>query len=459
MIPTTLRDIATVVGGSLAGGADPDAVVGGAVSLDSRSMVPGGLYVALVGERVDGHDFAEEAVLSGGAVAVLASKVVSVPSIIVEDPVVALGLLARSVVDRLPDLTIVGITGSSGKTSTKDLLAAVLRASLNVVAPLGSMNNEIGLPLTLLRADAATDVIVAEMGARGVGHIATLTAIAPPRIGVILNIGTAHLGEFGDLAGVALAKGELVESLPAADAGGVAVLNADDAFARAMAVRTSARVVLAGRSADADVRASDVTLLDGARPAFTVTTAEGTARVELSYVGEHHVANAVAAAAVARELGLDLAAIARGLSDATPSSPSRMAVVDRADGVTVIDDAYNASPDSVRAALHALVGLAAGRRTWAVLGEMRELGEASEREHEAIGKLASSLNVDRVVVVGDGAKPILVGTQGVWVPDIAEAVALLTDELRPGDVVLVKASHSIGLERVAEALLSDGARS
>jgi UDP-N-acetylmuramoyl-tripeptide--D-alanyl-D-alanine ligase len=468
MIPTTLRQVADAVDGTLHDGADSAALVTGLVSVDSRSVEPGGLFVAVVGERVDGHDYAAAAVHEGGATAALGARRVGAPCVVVADPVVALGLLARSVLDRTPGCTVVGITGSAGKTSAKDLLASVLSSAMPTVASVGNNNNEIGLPLTVLRLTEESRVLVAELGSRGLGHISALTRIAPPRIGVVLNVGSAHLGEYGSVEVTAQAKGELVEALPPAAEGGIAVLNADDPRVRAMASRTSARVVLAGRAADADVRAEHVRLLAGAHPAFTLTTPEGSAPVALGYVGEHHVANALAAAAVGRELGLTVEAVAAALSLASPRSRWRMEVVERGDGVTVINDTYNASPDSVRAALRALVGLAGGRRTWAVLGEMLELGDARIEEHDAIGRLVGRLDVDRLVVVGEDARPIDTGAnrERAWaeppvvVPDADSAVALLERELRGHDVVLVKASRSIGLERVVAALLSDqGVRS
>ena len=455
MIPTRLADVARAVGGTLDAVPDPEAVVTGEVSVDSREVGPGGLFVAIPGTRHDGHDFAVDAVRRSGAAAVLAHYPVGVPAVIVPDTVVALGHLARAVVGRSPDLVVVGITGSAGKTSTKDLLASTLAPAMPTVAARGNNNNEIGLPLTVLRVSEETRALVAEMGARGIGHIRALTEIAPPRIGAVLNVGSAHLGEFASVEGIALAKGELVEALPA---DGVAVLNADDPRVRAMAARTAARVVLVGRADGADVRATDIRLLAGARPAFTLLTPEGVAPVELAYVGAHQVGNALAAAAVARELGMDVAAVAAALSAARPASRWRMEVRERADGVTVVNDAYNASPDSMRAALDALAALGADRRTWAVLGEMLELGESSEVEHSDVGRHAAKLGIDRLVVVGDDAAAIVRGAgSGEVVPDVDAAVALLDAQVRPGDVVLVKASRSIGLERVVAALLAEAA--
>ncbi|NUU19939.1 MAG: UDP-N-acetylmuramoyl-tripeptide--D-alanyl-D-alanine ligase [Streptomycetaceae bacterium] len=460
MIATTLADAAKAVGGRLAGGADPETPITGEVVVDSRKVTPGALFVAVVGERADGHDFAAAA-MRDGAVAVLGTRETGTPAIVVDDVVEALGRLARSVTDRLPDTAVVALTGSSGKTSTKDLIAQVLAHAGSTIAPPGSFNNEIGLPLTALSADLTTRHLVLEMGARGVGHIAYLCDITPPRVGVVLNVGTAHLGEFGDRATIAQAKGELVEALPA---DGLAVLNADDPLVRAMAERTRARVVFFGESTSADIRAEDVRLDDAGRASFTLRTPEGDAPVILRLYGEHHVANALACAAVAREVGMGVAQVAAALGEAGAVSRWRMEVTERADGVTVVNDAYNANPDSMRAALKALAAMAHGRRTWAVLGEMRELGDASLAEHDAVGRLAVRLNISRLVAVGGREAAwmdIAAKNEGSWgeesvlVPDTQAAVDLLRSELCAGDIVLVKASRGAALERIALALLSD----
>ncbi len=455
MIPLSLAEIAQITGGRLAG--SPDIEVTGAVEFDSRKVGPGGLFVAIAGERVDGHDFARAA-LDAGAVALLATREVDAPAVLVDDPLIALAKLARAVADRLPELTIVGVTGSSGKTSTKDLIAHVLRRLGETVAPPGSFNNELGHPYTVLRADAGTRYLVLEKGARGLGHVQWLTDVAPPRIGVVLNVGTAHVGEFGGLDVTAKAKGELVEALPA---DGLAVLNADDPRVRAMRERSVARVVLVGLADDADVRAESVDLDPAGRASFTLVTPGGSTKVQLGIHGEHQVGNALAAAAVALELGMPPEDVAAALGDFRPASRHRMEVTERADGVTVIDDAYNANPDSVRVALKALKAMSAGRRSWAVLGQMNELGEQSRAEHDAIGRLVVRLDVDRLVVIGEVAAPIHAGAvlEGSWgeesvhVPDTDAATRLLREQLRPGDVVLVKASRSAQLERITEALL------
>lgn len=458
MIPLTLAEIAEAVGGTL-DGADPAATVTAAVVIDSRLVEPGGLFVARVGEAQDGHDYAGAAV-EAGATAVLAQRPVGVPAIVVDDSERAFGLLARAVVDRLPKLTVVGVTGSSGKTSTKDLLAQVLEPLGPLVAPPGSFNTEVGVPLTVLRADESTRTLVVEMGARGVGHIAYLCGIAPPTIGVVLNVGSAHLGEFGDRDTTARAKAELVEALPAH---GTAVLNGDDQLVRAMAEKTEATVLMVGESVHADIRAEDVSLDDHGRPAFELVTPEGRAPVRLTLVGEHHVGNALAAAGAAHALGMSAADIAARLEQAQARSRWRMEVTERADGVTVVNDAYNANPESMRAALKALAALGRGRRTWAVLGQMLELGDSSTAEHDALGRLAVRLDVSRLVAVGEGARPIQLGAahegswgdEASWVPDADAALARLRAELRSGDVVLIKASRATGLERLAEALVGE----
>ncbi|MFF0116681.1 UDP-N-acetylmuramoyl-tripeptide--D-alanyl-D-alanine ligase [Streptomyces prasinus] len=460
MIALSLAEIAEVVGGQTYDIPDPSVPVTGPVVRDSREVVPGGLFVAFAGERVDGHDFAA-AVVEAGAVAVLASRPVGVPAIVVEDVQNALGALARHVVRRL-GATLVALTGSAGKTSTKDLIAQVLRRKAPTVFTPGSLNNEIGLPLTALTATEETRFLVLEMGARGIGHIRYLAGLTPPRIGLVLNVGTAHIGEFGGREQIALAKGELVEALPE---DGTAVLNADDPLVRAMASRTKAKVLLFGESDEADVRAENVRLTDSGQPSFRLHTPSGASDVTMRLYGEHHVSNALAAAAVAHELGMSADEIALALSEAGSLSRWRMEVTERPDGVTVVNDAYNANPESMRAALRALAAMGKGRRTWAVLGKMAELGDEALAEHDAVGRLAVRLNVSKLVAVGGREAAWLQlgaynegswGEESVHVSDAQAAVDLLRSELRQGDVVLVKASRSVGLESVAQALLATG---
>ena len=471
MIALSLAEIARIVGGKPQDIPDTSVTVTGPVVVDSRAVQKGGLFAAFAGEHVDGHDYAAQAV-AAGAVAVLATRPVGVPALVVDDVQTALGALARAVVRRL-GATVVALTGSVGKTSTKDLIAQVLQAHAPTVWTPGSLNNEIGLPLTALTATEDTRYLVLEMGARGLGHIRYLTDLTPPRIGLVLNVGTAHLGEFGGRAQIAQAKGELVEALPPADAGGIAVLNADDPLVRAMAARTKARVVLfsavdePGETGEAVVRAENVRLTATGQPAFRLHTPSGCSDVTLRLYGEHHVSNALAAAAVAHELGMSVSEIAQALSGAGTLSRWRMEVTERPDGVTVVNDAYNANPESMRAALRALATMgearrAKGGRTWAVLGQMAELGDEALAEHDAIGRLAVRLNVSKLVAVGDQEAAWLRagaynegswGEESVHVSDAQAAVDLLRTELRPGDVVLVKASRAVGLERVATALL------
>jgi len=316
--------------------------------VDSRLIETGGLFVALPGERADGHDFVAAA-LAGGAALVIAEREVDGPCIVVENGEKALGALAREVLRRLRstgEITVIGITGSVGKTTTKDLLAQLLEASGPTVAPVASFNNEIGLPLTVLRADERTRYLVLEMGASGPGHLDYLTDIAPPDVAVVLVVGRAHLGGFGGIEAVAAAKAEIVAGLAP---GGLAVLNADDARVAAMSVRAPGEVLWFGEGAAAQVRAEDAVVDETGRARFTLRGSGGTAPVTLQLVGEHHILNALAAAAAAIAAGLTVPDVATRLSAARAISPHRMAVTERPDGVTVIDDSYNANPDSMRA--------------------------------------------------------------------------------------------------------------
>lgn len=492
MIELTLREVAEIVGGTLHDVPDPEVKVTGTVEFDSRDVGPGGLFLALPGARVDGHEFAATAVRKG-AVAVLGARPVGVPAIVVpvsgetDNRVMALendadgagaavlgalGALAAHCTKALAagGLTVVGVTGSAGKTSTKDLIAAVLRPLGETVAPPGSFNNEIGHPWTALRATPSTRFLVLEMSARGEGHIAALAKVAPPRIGVELNVGTAHLGEFGSREAIARAKGELVEALPA---DGVAVLNADDGAVAAMASRTGARVVFYG-TGEADVAARDVRIDAHARASFTLRTPAGDAPVALQVHGEHQVHNALAAAAVGLECGATVAQVADALSSAGAASPRRMDVFTTADGITVVNDTYNANPDAMRAALRSLVLMSEHgtdgarlsgrerRRTFAVLGEMGELGDESIVEHDRLGRFLVRLDISSTICVGTSRAVHALwqgavmegswGSEAVRVDTRAEAVALLRAQLRPGDLVLVKASKSEKMWEVAEQL-------
>ncbi|WP_448640006.1 UDP-N-acetylmuramoyl-tripeptide--D-alanyl-D-alanine ligase [Geodermatophilus sp. URMC 63] len=464
MIALSLAEVARAVGAVVPSGAE---VTVTGVTLDSRTAAAGDLFVAVAGERVDGHDHLDDAAAAGAVAALTTRPGGPLPALVVEDTVVALGRLAALVHGRLAaaGLLTVGITGSSGKTSTKDLLGQVLAAAGPTVSPPGSYNNDIGLPLTVLSADADTRYLVLEMGARGLGHIARLCAVARPDIGVVLNVGSAHLGEFGSADVIAQAKGELVEALPES---GTAVLNADDPRVAGMAPRTRARVVTTGRSPGADVRADDVTLDEAARARFTLVAGGERHPVALRVVGEHQVANALSAAAAAIAAGTGPDAVAAALSAAEPRSRWRMEVTRRPDGVTVVNDAYNANPESMRAALAALAGMPAAHRV-AVLGGMAELGPGATGEHERLGRDAVAAGVDLLVAVGPDAAGMVRGaraagardgqgaTGAVSVPDRAAARELLSEVLVPGDVVLVKASRSHGLELLAADLLTAGA--
>lgn len=485
MIARTAGEIADIAGGELHD-ADPGAVVTGPVEFDSRRITPGSVFLALPGARADGHDFARAAAADGAAL-VFAARPVGVPAVVVKplgaqdsnadafahDPdgsgaavLAAVGRLARRDVDELAadGLVVVGVTGSAGKTSVKDMIATVLRTYGPTVAPKGSFNNEIGHPYTVLQCTRDTKYLVAEMSARGIGHVAHLARIAPPKIGAVLNVGTAHLGEFGSREAIAQAKGELVEALPDAADGGVAVLNADDPLVAGMAPRTNAKVVTFGvDSADADYRATDVTVDELARASFTLVCPGGAAHpVSLRVHGAHQVPNALAAAAVAIEAGLDPESVAGALSAHVAASERRMEMRDRADGVTVINDSYNANPDSMRAGVDALV-LAArareGARAWAVLGQMGELGDSAAGEHASLARYLADHGVDRLVAVGEGSNVRALadaademGLNTERASDAGAAADVVGAHLRPGDVVLVKASYADRLWRVADAL-------
>lgn len=465
MIDFSLEQVATAVSGQLSGPSQ-DAVT--SVVTDSREVQPGALFVAVVGENSDGHNYLQTAA-AAGAVAALVSAPnpeVELPQIVVSDTVAALGRLARAVLAAARaagPIRVVAVTGSAGKTTTKDLLAQLLGEHGPTVAPQKSFNNEIGLPLTVLQITAETRYLVLEMGASAIGEIAYLCEIAPPDVAIALNVGSAHLGGFGGPEQIARAKSEIVQCLRA---GGTAVLNYDDDRVSKFAELTSEQVVTFGQREEADFSARDISVVGG-RVSFTLVHGAEQSRVSLRLFGEHQVFNALAAAAGAAQLGLTFAQVSSGLQVAEVRSSHRMAVVDRPDGVTVIDDSYNANPESVRAALRALVSLSQRqRRTVAVLGEMRELGEQSVFEHDAIGRLLVRLNVSLAIAVGPEAKPIADAAQheGSWgqeimyVPDLAAARRALQEILKPEDIVLLKGSNSTELWRLADELTAPGAQ-
>lgn len=476
-----LGRIAELVGGHLG---DPTAAmreIGPDVCIDSRLATPGGLFVAFTGDHVDGHDYIAAAA-ERGASATLCHHVpsglpdhVAAGCVVVDDVTAALGRLARGIIDGAPDVVVIGITGSQGKTSTKDLLAQVLAGAGPTVAPQGSFNNEIGVPLTATQVDDSTSFLVSEMGARGRHHITYLCSLTPPQIGIVLNVGQAHVGEFGNTDAIAVAKGELVEQLPA---DGWAVLNGVDERVSAMAERTQARIALFSGgghpkgSAELVVWADDVSADELDRHTLTLRVErpgqpEKQARVALQMVGRHHVGNATAAAAAALCAGLPLADIAAALSSATPLSRWRMEVRERPDGVVVLNDAYNANPDSMLAACETLARMTRRRRgehpgvqSWAILGQMFELGDVATQEHEAIGRAVGSLQIDHLVTLGEDAAAMAVaardaGCRDARVATDREAAAMMVHPA-PGDIVLVKASRGMALETLAETLVAAG---
>jgi UDP-N-acetylmuramoyl-tripeptide--D-alanyl-D-alanine ligase len=446
MIPLSLYEIAAIVGGAVEG--DGTVTVTAPAVLDGRQAQPGSLFAAFAGEHADGNDYAGQA-REAGAMAVLGSRPTPLPTVVVEDAQAALQALAAHVVARLRDgLTVAGLTGSRGKTSTKDLLAAVLASAAPTIATSGSLNNELGVPLTMLRADAATRFLVLEMGARRIGDIAALTGLVAPDIAVVTNVGQAHLSHFGSRKAIAKAKGELVQGLAP---GGTAVLNADDPRVAAMRALTDGPVLTFGRAEHADVRVTGLALDRLARPSFTLRTADASAPVALPFVGAHQALNASAAAAAGLAAGVPLDVAAIALATASLSK-WRLELRELAGGAVLLNDSFNADPDSARAALDALAVIE-GRRRIAILGEMLELGDDSEAEHRAVGEYAAS-RADVVVAVGEAARPIAegAGQRAVALAGNDAAVDWLRRHLAAADVVLVKASRAARLDEVAAAL-------
>jgi UDP-N-acetylmuramoyl-tripeptide--D-alanyl-D-alanine ligase len=469
MIALTLSEIATAVSGTLHLGtsdADASSTVSGLSYTDSREVVPGGIFFAKPGETTDGHLFAPQAVANGAALLVVERVLedqASAPQIVVDDVVVALGALATEVVARahaLGGLRVVGITGSNGKTTTKNLLASILGRIGATVAPKESFNNEVGAPITMLQVTEATRFLVSEMGAAHIGDIARLVQMARPDIGVVLKVGLAHAGEYGGIEETAIAKSEMVTDL---SADGIAVLNIDDPRVAAMAEKTTAGEVLwFGLGQGAAVTARDIELsADGT--AFTLVMPGGaSARVAFKVIGEHHVMNALAAAASAHALGVGIDDIVAGLEAVTRAERWRMEVMGGRDGITVINDAYNASPDSMAAALRTLAKLKRpGARAIAVVGEMAELGEYAGEEHDKVGLDVVVLGIDRLVVVGEGARRVHVsamreGTffsdESQYVDTVDEAYDLVMSLAQPGDTILVKSSKVSGLRFLGDRL-------
>ncbi|MDQ0147567.1 UDP-N-acetylmuramoyl-tripeptide--D-alanyl-D-alanine ligase [Pseudarthrobacter niigatensis] len=471
MIAFTAAEIAEITSGRL--DADPG-ITPLSVVTDSREATQGSLYVAKPGEHADGHDFIDAAFAAGAVLALVERPVAGPngtarPSIVVADAVLAMGALAAEAVRRIraaraeagSQLTVVGITGSAGKTTTKDLLAGILATQGNTVAPKGSYNGEVGVPLTVFRAGTDTRYLVIEMGATGIGHIRYLAEMVKPDIGVVLAVGTAHAGEFGGVENIALAKGEMVEGLTA---GGTAIINLDDERVAAMRSRTHATVL--GFSAegrpDAQVQALNADTNTGGGPEFDLLLPDGAAprHVSSRLIGAHHTGNLLAAAAAAWAAGVPGDHIAQSLGNQAAASRWRMERTERPDGVTIINDAYNANPESMRAALRTLADLGRGRRTWAVLGAMLELGNDSIREHTAVGTQVVRLNISRLLVVGREARALYVSAvqEGSWGDEclfaetLDEAYNVLDAELQPGDLVLFKSSNSVGLRHLGDRI-------
>lgn len=465
MIALSLAEIAAITGGELrvAGADTADTLVNGVVDTDSRNMAPGGIFVAKPGAETDGHRFVGSAA-DRGAVLAIVERIVDAPvsQIVVPDAVAALADLARAVVARVRargDLRIVGITGSNGKTTTKNFLARILSDEGETVAPINSYNNEVGAPVTMLRVTESTRFLVSEFGAAGAGSIARLAGLVEPDVAVVLMVGLAHAGGFGGIEQTAKAKAELVA---AARPGGTAVLNIDDprvAAMRDVAVTRGMNVVGFGQGAVAEVRARDIEVTAD-RTHCVVATAEDSLPLHMKVLGAHHVSNALAAIAAAGVLGVSVRdAIAR-LETVELAERWRMQPMG-GDRVRIINDAYNASPDSMAAALRTLAQITGpDERTVAVLGAMSELGESAGEEHDRIGLLAVRLNIQRIVVVGPDARRLYLAAvgEGSWdgeavhLPDQDSAFEYLRTELRDGDRVLVKSSNSAGLRHLGDRL-------
>ncbi|GAA4040746.1 UDP-N-acetylmuramoyl-tripeptide--D-alanyl-D-alanine ligase [Arthrobacter methylotrophus] len=471
MIALTAAEIADITNGRLM--ADPG-IVPESIVTDSREATAGSMYVAKPGENADGHAYVGAA-FERGAVLALTERAISdddgrpYPAVVVDDAVLAMGALAAESVGRIraaravkgEDFTVIGITGSAGKTTTKDLLAGILSRAGATVAPQGSYNGEVGVPLTVFGADAGTRYLVIEMGATGVGHVKYLAEMVQPDIGVVLVVGTAHAGEFGGVENIAKAKGELVEALGEA---GTAVINLDDTRVAAMVSRTRATVLgtTSTGASGSGVAARNADIDEDGHPVFELSLPDGAAphAVHSKLIGAHHITNLLAAAAAAFAAGIPGTDIAASLSEQSPASRWRMERTERADGVTVINDAYNANPESMRAALRTLADLGQGRRTWAVLGAMRELGDDSIREHTAVGTQVVRLNISRLVVVGREARALYISAiqEGSWgnecsfTETVDEAYELLQAELEPGDLVLFKSSNGVGLRYLGDRI-------
>ena len=448
MIPLTVREIANIVNGEVIG--DGDALVTREPFFDSRRPVSGGIFLALHGEHVDGHDYVEHAIASG-AVTAFTTKPIGSTCIVVADVLQAISTLGAEVRNRLPNLKVVGITGSQGKTTTKDITRHVLSLAGETVAPEQSFNNDLGVPLTLLRATAKTEFCILEMGARHQGDIARLVKMARPNIGVVLVVGTAHIGEFGSRAMIAETKSEIVANL-GSDA--TAILGTYDEFTPRMSEKTAASVLYFGEQGSCDVRAADIEIREGCAH-FDLVTPAGREPVALRLIGRHQVANALAAAAIATVFNIPIERIASALSTAEIASKWRMEISQVA-SVLLINDSYNANPESMKAALETLRHFAQerGGRAWAFLGRMHELGQNSDSDHQGIITFAEELEIDHIVAVrtpeyGSGGHNS--GALVQHATSFDEALAI-SKEITAGDVILVKGSRAEGLEKLSDLI-------
>lgn len=465
MIALTLTEIAQITGGRVETGRGqlgPESAVSGAVDTDSRLMAPGGIFVAKPGETDDGHNFVPAAAAAGAVLALVEREVdAEIAQIVVPDVVTALADLARAVTERVRArgaLRVIGITGSNGKTTTKNMLERILSAEAPTVAPRASFNNHVGAPLTILRIDEDTRYLIVEMGASHVGDISRLVGIARPDIGAVLKVGLAHAGEFGGVERTVIAKTEMVTEL-AED--GVAVLNLDDPRVAGMAAHTRAAIRSFGLEGDRDFRAEAISSTRTGTT-FDLHTRDGAVRpVSLRILGEHHVFNALAALTIADALGVDTDRAIAALGTLERAERWRMEVMGGRDDVTIINDAYNASPDSMSAAIRTLAQITPrDRRTVAVLGTMTELGEFAGEEHDRIALQLVRLNISQLVVVGADARRLHITAinegswdgESVYCEDADIAFDYLSTELLPGDTVLVKSSNSAGLRLLGDRL-------
>lgn len=466
MIPMTIEEIAKAISAEIKN-LDSSLKVTGKIAIDSRKVSKGDLFVAINGAKVNGHDFCDVAIKQGAVAVVAAKEISGIPTLLVSNgnltsqdvdqpTVIALGKLANYLLTKLPNLWKVAVTGSSGKTTTKDLLADLGRLIGPTVAPTGSFNNEIGLPQTVLECDENTRVLILEMGARRVGNIKHLCEIAKPDTSILLNIGTAHAEIFTSVEKILETKSEIIQCLSTAD---VAILNHEDVtFPRQ---KTNAQIVSFGLSGS-DVSAKNVILNEKAQAQYDLEYLGKTSQVNLKIVGSHQVSNSLAAAAAFLKKGIDIDLVAKTLSNSVAQSKWRMQIEVNKKNVTVINDAYNANPESMKSAIRTLKQIGAGKNTYAILGEMLELGELSISQHQEVAKLVQKLEIQNTIVIGSGAKSIYDflsqnGYQGKlhYVENVEGAIAKAKEMMQPSDVVLVKASRSIGLERVANAIVSD----